>query len=282
MTSRVLLTGVFLAVCAALLNGQQCPVKPGAQPFQQEVSGPHDHFEWYSAYGADASVGNGNDFERHVRNLGAGLLKYDWTIGRMYNFGLPPGHLDTLCVNYGRANSARGPLYHGRLNESSDTSVWEGEGESSSGRIISRFTFFFVEKTGDPQVDIVLESTFNGEAYSYSVRNIGRAAVRVGWHAFRVNLVENLKTVDSVSVHVVRAKKTPDPPSSSSFEIGARSESAIAEQIKEGEPFEAGHVLSLNVPSTAPPKVILTNLDVGALDGRPLAGAALPILLRSR
>ena len=160
--------------------------------------------------------------------------------------------------------------------------MWEGEGEPSSRRIISRFTFSFVEKTGDPQVDIVLESTFNGEAYSYFVRNTGKAAVRVAWHAFKVDLIENLKTVDSVTVRKDHVKSAPDPPSSRAIEIGPGSGSASDERIKEGQPFEAGHVLSLKVPSTAPPEVILTKLDVGTLDGRPLAGATLPILLRAR
>jgi hypothetical protein len=259
---------VALSALAVPVAAQKCPVKPAAPPFQQEVPGPNDHFEWYSAYAPDPAPGNGNDFDRRVRNLGGTLLKYDWPVGRMYNFALPPGESDSLCVNYGRANSARGKLHHGRMNESSDTSVWEGEGEPAGKNIVGRFIFFFSDKGGDPKVDLVIESTFDGKAYNYSLRNTGQATVRASWQAGgEVNLFQELKN------------ETPSVPESFPFEIGKRSESIIAEQLKKAKTLEPGQVVSIHVASLAAPKLLLTNLDVGSLDGRPLAGAILPILL---
>jgi len=263
---RLLFLCIALSALAQSLAGQKCPVQPAAQPFQQEVPGPNDHFEWYSAYAPDPAPGNGNDFDRHVRNLGEKLLKYDWHVGRMYNFALPAGQSDSLCVNYGRANSARGPLHHGRMNERSPTSVWEGEDEPSANDIISRFIFFFSDKGGDPEVSLVLESSFDGKGYSYSLKNTSKETVRVSWQTDgTVDLFQKLqKEIPSTSVAV---------------EIGKRSESTIAEQIKQGRTIEPGQTIPFRVVSIAAPKAISTNLDIGSLDGRPLAGAILFILV---
>lgn len=47
---RLCLAFVTVSVLAQPLTAQRCPVKPASPPFQQEVSGPNDHFEWYSAF----------------------------------------------------------------------------------------------------------------------------------------------------------------------------------------------------------------------------------------
>jgi hypothetical protein len=268
MMRRLFLLCVALSALAEYLAGQKCPVQPAAQPYQQEVPGPNDHFEWYSAYAPDAAPGNGNDFDRHVRNLGGTLLKYDWPVGRMYNYTLPTGQSDSLCVNYGRANSARGPINHGRLNDSSPTSVWEGENEPPAKNIVSRFIFFFSDKGGDPEVGLTLESTFDGKIYSYSLTNSSRETIRVSWQTGgAVNLFQELQT------------GTPSLSRSAALEFKKRTESMLAEQLKKGRTLEPGQIVSMHAISAATPKAISTNLDVGTLDGRPLAGAILFILV---
>jgi hypothetical protein len=154
------------------------------------------------------------------------------------------------------------------MNERSPTSVWEGEDEPSAKDIISRFIFFFSDKGGDPEVSLVLESSFDAKGYSYSLKNTSKETVRVSW-----------QTDGTVDLFQKLQKEIPSLSTSVAVEIGKRSESTIAEQIKQGRTIEPGQTIPFRVVSTAAPKAISTNLDIGSLDGRPLAGAILFILV---
>jgi hypothetical protein len=279
---RLFLMCTLLTVYGRPLPAQRCPVKPYAAPFQQEVSTALDHFEWYSAYAPDPAPGNGNDFDRHVRNLGGKLLKYDWPIGGLYNFGLPPGKSDSVCINYGRVNAMRGKLFYGRLDDAVDTSVYRGEGEPPGKNVMSRFNFFFSEAGADPQVEIDVESRFDGKTYSYSLRNVGSTSVRVAWHHYKIDLFEELRFALSLKVEVKHPDGTTSYATSLPSQDERKSESAISEELKKGRTLEPGQAISGHRESDATPSVFSTNLDVGSSEGRPLAGAVLPILVPGR
>jgi hypothetical protein len=274
--ARVVL-GIAVAVTAIALPllGQRCPVTPATRPFRQVVSSSIAHFEWYSAYASDPNPGYGSDFDRYVRNLGHALLKYDWPVGGMYNFALQPEHEDTLCVNYGRPNSVRGPLYYGRMNAVADSSVWEGEGEPRSGQILSRFSFSSSERNGDPQVVITLMSKYDGERYLYRLQNISHVTVRISWHAgAETNMLQELQEHALPSFRLLRSEI---------YGTGERpSRLRITDEIRKGRTLEPRQLLMFDLGSTSHARVVLTHLDVGSLDARPLAGAILPILAPER
>jgi hypothetical protein len=275
MAKLVLAIGVAMTAIALPLLGQPCPVTPATPPFHQVVPSPIAHFEWYSAYAPDPSPGYGSDFDRYVRNLGHALLKYDWPVGGLYNFALQPEQQDTLCVNYGRPNSVRGPLYYGRMDALADTSVWEGEGEPRSGQILSRFSFSSSQREGDPQIVMTLMSRFDGERYIYRLQNISHASVRISWHAAaETNLLEELQEHTHLPFRLLP---------SGIYRTGKRpSRLTITEELRRGRTLEPRQLLMFKLRSTSHPRVVLTHLDVGSLDARPLAGAILPILAPGR
>jgi len=272
---RRLLACIVLTFAQAPLWGQNCPTKPAERPFRQVISSLNDRFEWYSAYAQEPDPRYGTDFERHVQNLGKGLLKYEWPLGGLYNLHLQPGHADRACISYGRINPERGPLFYGRMNDSTDTSVWKGEGEPSA-RNVGLFTSNFVEKGDDPEVQIVLESTFDGHAYSYSLKNTGPTSVRAAWHHFEVDLFERLTVSESVKVEVKRGgqmiQSVESPPE-------RHSEDALRELLKRAKTLEPGQTIAARKESTASAQLIMTNVDIGSIEGQPLAGVALPILV---
>lgn len=276
MAKVILGIGVAVTALALPLLGQRCPVTPATPPFHQVVSTPISHFEWYSAYAPDPNPGYGSDFDRYVRNLGHALLKYDWPVGGMYNFALQPEQEDTLCVNYGRPNSVRGPLYYGRMNAAVDSSVWEGEAEPRSGQILSRFSFSSSERKEDPQVVMTLMSRYDGGRYVYRLQNISHATVRIAWHAgAETNLLQELRehTLPPFRLLPSEIYRTGERPSS---------RLTITDELRKGRTLEPRQLLMFDLGSTSHPRVVLTHLDVGSLDARPLAGATLPIIAPER
>lgn len=263
---------MFAVLAASGLYAQVCPVKPAAPPFHQSVPGTINSFEWYSAYGLSKTPGNGNDYERSVHNTGAKLLKYTWPVGRMYDFALPPGQTDSICINYGRPKPERGDLHFGRMDDAVQTSVWEGEAEPAAKSIISRFIFFFSKEGGDdPEGGLVLQSSVEEGKYTYRLKNISRETVRISWTVnWEVSLFEQLNQ--------------PSRPlrQYSAIEFGKMPESALADQLKKGKILEPGQAISFSISSGSKPVRIDTNLDVGSVDGRPLAGAILSILVPGR
>lgn len=269
MLRKPLLWSLLLALSPPCLLGQPCPVKPGPNSvFQNQVSQNGSHFEWYSAYARDPSAGNENTFDRHVRNLGPGVLNFTWPIGRLYSLALPPGESVSVCEPFGWPIPKRGPLKYGALASTAPTEVWEGQDEPKAQDLLSRFIFFFEDDSGDPKAVLTLESKFTGSAYHYWLRNAGQQTLRVSWTVGQGrNLFDELP------------KPSVPPAASRALPVGSRSEEALAALLRKGRTLEPGQTISITLESGAPPTAIPTNFDVGSVASRPLAGSILSILV---
>lgn len=267
----VLLNSVLLVAAAASAQ-DQCPLKQPKGQYSQSL--PKAGLEWYSAYSPSQKAGNGNMFERRVTNLGHTLLKYDWPVGRMANFGLPAGSLDALCIEYGFPNMKRGDLKYGRGTEHTPTQVWEGEGEPKEKGIRGVFIFHFDEGGGDPEGVVILSSEQKGTVIRYKVTN-----------ASRVTLV--MASENRLGLDLLQKSRLGSQPKVSKkgtvFSVNIEDDLRIEDQVtvllkKKGVPLEPNETRSVEVTSGKKTSVMDTRIYLGAGSGRTLGVVTIPVL----
>lgn len=285
---KVSILAFALSAAIASVAENKCPLKNPFKHFSASVQ--QADLEWYSAYSPDPESGNGNIFERRVKNLSHKLLKYDWPVGRMLNFGLPAGETDTLCIEYGFPNMKRGPLDYGRGVDQTPTQVWEGEGESQGGGISSVFAFHF-EQGGDPEVVIKVSSWRLDNVIHYEVTNASRLTLRI--------VLQDEKGSDLLpDFHPGSPgqRTTPLPkisnyqkggqPSSSGGTLFTRNvedemgiEDRVTGLIKRAGSLEPNETRSMNITSGARIAVMNDKIYIGSTSGQALGGAIIPVLV---